>query len=115
MSEELETILEAWGEALMRFNNVDDDRDLAAHIIEQLEKRGLSIVNTPKPPRVYAVAESVPDDVPYLTAGKRYAVLDSDNKNQVRITDDEGDVVFISWNDCAHLNGGNWTRVEEPS
>ena len=61
--------------------------------------------------RVYAVAESVPDSTPYLTAGKRY-VADEDGPRAFYITDDEGDTILCGWKFCANLEGGDWTRIE---
>lgn len=63
--------------------------------------------------KVYAVAEKVPAYVDYLTAGKLYEVSDADD-NRFNLQTDEGGLNFCLWTKCAHLNGGNWTRLELP-
>lgn len=50
---------------------------------------------------VYAIADVVPN-ADYLTAGKRYEVLEDKGKGFV-ITDDDGDRLYCLWEDCAHL------------
>jgi hypothetical protein len=63
--------------------------------------------------KVYAVAESVPErSKRYLTAGKKYPVLDDDGHG-FSIIDDEECKLRMIWESCAHL-GGKWTRIEEP-
>lgn len=61
--------------------------------------------------KVYAVAETVPERVGYLTAGKRYEVVE-DFGLYFDIIDDGGGVDHCCWSGCGHLDGGNWTRIE---
>lgn len=63
--------------------------------------------------KVYAVAETVPEDCDYITAGKLYATADV-YAGLFDIEDDEGDVITAIWAGCEHLDGGNWTRLELP-
>ena len=66
--------------------------------------------------KVYAVAESVPEDCDYLTAGKKYQVF-NDTGSIFYFIDDENDFDdprVLMWKNCPHLRGGNWTRIEEP-
>ena len=60
----------------------------------------------------YAIPQTVPDDCDYLTAGKRYRVTYEREYGAFDVYDDDGDRIISSWQDCFHLNGGNWTRVE---
>lgn len=59
----------------------------------------------------YAIPQTVPDDCDYLTAGKRYQCRDM-GFGRLLIHDDNNDFRICLWNECPHLNGGNWTRVE---
>jgi len=59
--------------------------------------------------KVYAVAQSVPEECDYLTAGKRYEVFE-DQEFQIR--DDDGELIMARWFVDDNLNGGNWTRIE---
>jgi hypothetical protein len=102
-------IKEACGEALMRFTA---GTELSVLLIEALDKRGLHITERPK--RVYAVAEKVPDACDYLTAGKRYEVLREDGHGFWFCSDDGLGQDFALWTCSKHLDGGNWTRIEEP-
>lgn len=62
--------------------------------------------------KVYAVADKVPEGCGYITAGKEYEVY-ADDGVIFRIVDDEDDGLRIClWQDCGHLKGGNWRRVE---
>jgi len=65
---------------------------------------------------VYAVAESVPEDCNYLTAGKKYEVFNDDGGlfNFIDDNGDKNDPRFSNWEGSSHLDGGNWTRIEEP-
>lgn len=66
-----------------------------------------------KKPKVYAVADVVPAEIDYLTAGKMYPVRWED-KETFSIVDDEGktdDARVCRWEKCCHLFGGNWRRV----
>jgi hypothetical protein len=62
--------------------------------------------------KTYAIPEKVPDDIDYLTAGKRYEVTEILG-GLFAITDDDGDRIDCQWEGSAHLNGGNWTRVDD--
>lgn len=65
-----------------------------------------------KKPKVYAVADEVPRDIDYLTAGKRYLVRWEDKEN-FSIIDDENnkdDARVCRWVACSHLSGGSWRR-----
>ena len=59
----------------------------------------------------YAVAREVSEGGTYLDAGKRYEVS-QDGDTIFRFLDDYGDEIIASWGGCAHLDGGNWHRVE---
>lgn len=75
--------------------------------------------------RIYAVAETVPPNKQrYLIPGKWYPLVPSERfdvgeSGEVlggfSIIDDEGDDIFCLWSACGHLEGGNWTRIEEES
>lgn len=67
---------------------------------------------------IYAVADNVPKDCNYLTAGKPYEVLcewDSPIPETTGLTifDDFGNALEVLWEACIHLNGGSWRRVEK--
>lgn len=61
--------------------------------------------------KVYAVweGERTRD---YITPGKKYEVFTS-NISDFRIIDEDGERINCLWNCCPHINGGNWTRIEE--
>ncbi len=64
---------------------------------------------------VYARAPySIPEAVTYLTPGKEYEVL-SEKKGYFSIQSDDPDIILESalWEDCAHLGGGDWARIEK--
>lgn len=61
--------------------------------------------------KVYAVADVVPDSRASFTAGKEYELVSEDEKGGVIITDSGYEVDFC-WRTSAHLNNGNWRRVE---
>lgn len=58
---------------------------------------------------VYAVASSVKRG--YLTAGKKYQAL-CDDGALFNIIDDVGDMLICRWDDCPHLGGGVWRKIE---
>ena len=60
----------------------------------------------------YAIADKVPDDCDYLTAGKEYEVVAEDVLCFFFICDD-GFEVWSSWVGACCLSGGNWRRVEK--
>ena len=59
----------------------------------------------------YAIPETVPDDRNYLTAGKRYRVV-KENDTFFAACIEDGRTFVSQWQQSAHLNGGNWTRIE---
>lgn len=61
--------------------------------------------------RASVVAEFVPAENPYLTAGRPYPVI-SDGGALFTIIDNDGDALICRWNGCAHLRGGSWTSIE---
>lgn len=61
---------------------------------------------------VYAVAPAKGAHS-YITAGKRYEARDMIGGVGFKFWADNGSSCVGLWQDCAHLNGGNWTRVEE--
>lgn len=72
--------------------------------------------------KIYAVAETVPESSPYLTAGKRYALVPDkwgcdenglNGDNGFAFISDRGQINYGLWHDSHHLEGGNWTRIEE--
>jgi hypothetical protein len=72
---------------------------------------------------IYAVAETVPERSRYyITPGKRYALAPNEWGCDERGLDgsgfawqsDTGEIAYSLWRRCSHLNGGNWTRIEEP-
>lgn len=50
---------------------------------------------------------------PYLTPGKEYLVGSPDEFGGFHIINDLGLENFCIWKNCAHLDGGNWERVEK--
>jgi len=48
----------------------------------------------------------------YLTVNKEYDV-DEVGPSCGDIVDDEGDVLFIVFDGCSHLDGGDWEVVQE--
>lgn len=62
---------------------------------------------------VYAVAESVPEGCGYLTAGTRYEVYEDDIG--FFANDDKGRRFYSLWDETNHLDGGHWTRIDEPT
>ena len=62
---------------------------------------------------VYAVADVVPEmRQGYLTEGKEYEVEAHPLRMLFFITDNCDNLVLCRWEECQHLNGGNWRRVE---
>lgn len=61
--------------------------------------------------KVYAVAYDMPASTPYFIAGKEYPVFD-DHIGSFRVADEDGESLLCLWEGCAHLEGGDWTRVE---
>lgn len=49
---------------------------------------------------------------PYLTLGKVYEVVESDN-NGFEIIADNNNISYCLVNHCEHLNGGSWEIVDE--
>lgn len=67
--------------------------------------------------KLYAVADEVPEDVDYLTAGKEYEIISEANRRAHRcrafeFLDDTGARLVAMELDCPHLNGGNWRIIE---
>jgi hypothetical protein len=60
--------------------------------------------------KLYAVADVVPAEIGYLTAGKLYPVLGTE-ENLFEVIDDGGEECSFLWNGCNHLDGGNWRKV----
>ena len=60
--------------------------------------------------RVYAKAPPIVD-ANYITPNKEYLVVKDDGK-LFRVADNE--IGLCLWNGCAHLNGGQWKRIERP-
>ncbi len=60
----------------------------------------------------YATApDPIPSGAPYLTPGKRYAILDSKAgpaSSLFSILDNDGDILICLLNGCHHLEG-DWT------
>jgi hypothetical protein len=50
----------------------------------------------------------------YLTRGKRYLV-DHESNCLFEVVNDIGDISICAWKECAHLDGGNWTRHTSPA
>ena len=57
-----------------------------------------------------AIADQVPPECDYITAGKEYLVLGGDGYSGW-ITDDKGVDVIVVWIGCEFIKG-NWRRVE---
>lgn len=64
--------------------------------------------------KVYAVTSDTSCKVPYITHGREYPLLE-EGPASFHIKDDDGDTILCLWRGCAHLVGGNWTRVERQS
>lgn len=73
---------------------------------------------------IYAVAETVPErNRGRITPGKRYALVphewDCDERGLhpsglgFAWVGDTGNVHFAKWQGSAHLDGGDWTRIDE--
>lgn len=62
--------------------------------------------------KVYAVAESVPERIQHLTAGKRYEVM-CEYRGGFQARDDYDEIIYANWNRSDRLDGGNWARIEE--
>ena len=72
--------------------------------------------------KVYAVApDELHSRITRLTPGKKYeAYFDGvytvefgDDGEGFNIINDVGTELYCLWEGCGHLNGDNWTRVEE--
>jgi hypothetical protein len=66
---------------------------------------------------IYAVAENVPERSRYyITPGKRYMADPSKPGSDFDFwfDGDDGLPVRGRWSKSGHLNGGNWTRIDEP-
>lgn len=64
---------------------------------------------------IYAIFDHYEGHPRYLTPGKRYETrADPDSGNCFTLTDDAGDEILCCWNGCAHLDGHDWIRHEEP-
>lgn len=50
-------------------------------------------------------------DWDYLTAGKLYPVH-NEHSGGFSLVDNEGDEISCLWNNCPHIDGYNWERVE---
>ena len=61
--------------------------------------------------KIYAVADKVPDDCGYITAGKRYEAFPM--CDGFEFYNDRGHRRFSLWDGSGHLDGGNWRRIEE--
>lgn len=59
----------------------------------------------------YAVADEVPEDCDYLTAGKEYEIKIGCVGDYL-IKSDDGELLGIEVNDCYFLNGKSWRIVE---
>lgn len=59
----------------------------------------------------YAVADEVPQSSPYIIAGKQYEVSE-EFEGGFHIYAEKGRKPFCLWRGCAHLEGGDWRRVE---
>lgn len=51
----------------------------------------------------------------YLTAGKPYRLTEDSAGTGFHVTDDDGDEIYCLMENCAHLNGGDWHKVEAPT
>lgn len=61
--------------------------------------------------KVYAVADVVPPECDYITAGKEYEVGEEDAYG-FEFYNNDGEGQFDLWEKGLHLNGNNWRRVE---
>ena len=61
---------------------------------------------------VYAIADEVPESSPYIIAGKRYEAKDQPEPGLFTIKDENNGTRSCLWEGCAHLEFGNWRRVE---
>lgn len=59
----------------------------------------------------YAVADQVPPECDYITAGKKYEVI-GEGGGWLWFLDDSNEILDTVWETSAHLNGGNWRQVE---
>jgi len=55
----------------------------------------------------------VEDERPYLIAGKRYPVLKDDGILFETKPDHGNPTISCLWTGCAHIDGGDWTRVDD--
>jgi hypothetical protein len=63
---------------------------------------------------IYAVAENVPESSRgYITPGKRYEVS-SETDGGFYAKGEDGELFYAQWEASRWLNGGNWTRIDEP-
>lgn len=62
--------------------------------------------------KIYAVMNCDESPVEYLTAGKEYPTGKEELGPAFTIEGDNGNKRLCLWNDCAHLSGGNWRRIE---
>lgn len=65
--------------------------------------------------KVYAVADVVPEKSDCFTVGKEYEIVADWKDGLFSIIDDSGDLDnprTCAWENCYHLNGGSWRRVE---
>lgn len=60
--------------------------------------------------KTWAMAETVPGDVSYITPGKWYGVGAGRTFRLFAIKADDGRQIDCLWRSCAHLGGGIWTR-----
>lgn len=103
------------------FKTTKGDRRLVVESISEGTEGALHIYNEGQlevvletPAGVYAVAFEVPESSKeYITAGKLYKAIDDDYGFDAVM--DSGNSCYLRWNDCCHLEGGNWTRVEIPA
>lgn len=61
---------------------------------------------------IYAKTHSEGVDI---TPGKNYKVTHEGVNGIFRIKDDAGFEITCLWDDCAHLGGGSWEKVEVQS
>lgn len=61
---------------------------------------------------IYARTPKHINDAEYLTADSDYR-LTHEAGPRFWVLDDEGDEISCLWEGCAHLSGGEWTRVEK--
>jgi hypothetical protein len=77
-------------------------RDKLGEVMEELDK--------PKSKWTHAVFNG--DCSPaYLTSGKLYPIYNVKEGSDFNLLDNNGYVRFCLTEDCAHLDGGNWTLV----